>query len=421
MKNILLLDNKALDQYDFHTLKNVSSLKVFSVVTKNYFEKLPKHVLNNIDHFFVLEAVHSNFPEPFPEKKIVDIINENFADQIEKGSFFISCADEVNIPLAARLREQYSIPGKKTDITKRFTDKTLQKKLLTETSFKLPKFLYITLEQLKIASFNDLANQLGLPFIAKPNDKTASVCVKIIREKLDLINYISTAEIGGFNNLILESYQQGKLFHVDLVTVDGATLFAQPCEYFFNGLAFTKGYVHGSIPIPKDDLLHERLVEISKDVNKQLGLNNGCTHHEIFLTHDNNFVFLEAACRPPGSLVPLTYSNMFGFNLLNTNLLIDSDIYPSVLLKKCETYFFWAIFPFQMDSIQDSDLKFLQGKYSFQKQLLKNNYGESTSLVDKTATMIVSSESYDSLKQDFESLKKFSENHLITLYDASIA
>ena len=409
MKHVLLLDNKSLEFYDFEILKQKNNVQIYCVVSNTYFEKIPEYVKEHIKNFFILNVTPTLFPEPFEKNNVTKIIQDHFSEEIKQNNFFISCADEINMPLAASLREQFIIPGTNKKTVVLYTNKYLQRKILLQKKINIPSFSQFSLEKLKKISYDELCNKFPPPFIIKPINSTASVCVGKICSQNDFETYLKKIEEYFFSYFLIESFQEGKLFHVDLVVQNEKTIFAQPCEYFFNGLAFTQGKIHGSIPLTEQSVHFKPLTDFAKSINRTFNIKNGVTHHEIFINNKNELIFLEAACRPPGSLVPKIYQEMFNINILNVNFLIDAQETVEISLSN-SCYAFWSIFPQQMNQINMNHFCDLRNKVDFIKAEHKQHTNLSKSLIDKSASMIVQSHSYRSLLKDFESVKKISES-----------
>ena len=403
MKNVLILNNRALDYYDFQELKLKHPLKIFCVVTENYYQKLSQKTKTDVDHFFILPPQSLLEPIPFPIEDVRQIIRDNF--NLKRDYFFINCADEINLGLAARLREEFNLFGAKSALIKKFRHKSIQKAELHLRGIHVPKYRALAYYELKYKdTYKNLCAQLGIPFILKPDDHFGSVKVQKIQSQAEFNGYI--AELGPYKYFSAEEFIEGRLYHCDLITQNNQTLFAQSSEYFFNGLSYINGTIHGSIPLLSDNSLNAQLIQYAEKVNHILGLENGCSHHELFVTSDRNIVYLESAARPPGSLVPLIHKNCFGINFLNASLELDCNLAVTSFRTEPRVYQLWSMFPSQSGVIKGIALPILKSKFYLDLFVkTKSVSRKSASLLEQAANLIAINSNYSDLYEDFAILK----------------
>src|SRR5690606_13636250 len=77
---------------------------------------------------------------------------------------------EVNVLLAAKLRDQFGIPGMNFDTALLFRDKILMKQRLIGSNVRVPIFFPLSETQLEVAPtqyFQECVEKLQLPFIIK--------------------------------------------------------------------------------------------------------------------------------------------------------------------------------------------------------------------------------------------------------------
>ena len=411
MKKILFLNNRHLEFLDF------DSLKVFDiefVVYDFYYEKikdlLSAHKVHIIpSHMFNVSDFHGSLPyEP------VNMILKYIINKKDNKDIYIACSDEFNVLLAAKLRDEYKLYGNSFSLVNRYRNKVIQKQTLIQNNIAVPKFRELISSNIrnKLLIYKNLASELNIPFILKPQSEAASIGINIINSFSDFEKYLLD---NSYEYLITEEFIDGQLYHCDLITENTRVLFAQSAEYLFNGLSFIKGKNHGSIPLEQNNPINIKLIEFTKLTNQILGLQNGCTHHEIFITSKGELIFLEAALRPPGSLVPEIYKRMFNVNLMNAALCLDSNTRLKVNLRKNDFYF-WSIFPKLTGIIEKLNIPQLNSCFEL-KWFVKTSEQLSipTSLSSKAGELIAHNTDYNQLYDDFNSLKLFSSMHLLPI------
>lgn len=408
MKNVILLNNRSLHLYDFEDLKNNYDLRICAVVSRKYYEDLTDKVKKNIDKIYILPEPldqGDNF-SPFQQELLAPIIEENLSEF--KNTYIIG-ADELNTLTAASLREKYHLPGSPLSLIRNYRNKGIQKTKLSNSNIKTPKFFSLSKDHTKnkINIFNKIKEKLDLPFILKPINMFISIGVEKINSYNQFCNYFE--EFSYFSDFIAEEFINGQLYHCDFIIQNNNYLFAEVSEYLFNGLSFLNGCNHESLLLTSDNPLRSSIINFCKEANSILGLKTGCGHFEVFVTKEQELIFLEAAARPAGSLVPLVFSKMFKKNYMNSALLVEiQEEVKSFPLNKPEEYYFWIFFPSQGGRITKLRYPLLQSHYEIEWLVSKNDIlSPAASLKDKTGFVIVKNHDYSVLRSDFYFIREF--------------
>jgi hypothetical protein len=96
---------------------------------------------------------------------------------------------------------------------------------------------------------------------------------------------------------------------------DSKILFISIAEYLWPIALFKQGFPTGSIWLPPYDPRWKMLADFHHRVVSTLQPPDGATHCELFLTEENEIVFLEIAARPSGALVIPLIEEITGVNL----------------------------------------------------------------------------------------------------------
>ena len=252
--------------------------------------------------------------------------------------------------------------------------------------------------------YQQLIRKLGEGFILKPQDAAASIGVRKIVSFEEFEHYLANNQ---YQSLIAEQFIEGKLYHCELITQGGCTLFGQSAEYLFNGLSFINGKNHGSLPLKQDDPVNLWFIDFATTINMALGVHNGCTHHEIFITPNQQLIFLEAGLRPPGSLVPEVYKRMFKINLINIALLIDCNV-PLKIRPHFTQPHFWMIFPKVNGTINKLNKPELKSRYQIKWHVKEGDeLSQADSLSARAGELIAHDKDYGQLAYDFNTLRNF--------------
>jgi hypothetical protein len=136
-------------------------------------------------------------------------------------------------------------------------------------------------------------------------------------------------------------------------------------------------------------------------------LNEGISHHELFLTPQNELVFLEIAARSPGAIVTPMYRRAFNIGFEDTDFKMQMEI-PFELLPTYDIHYMSGIFPLPSGTVKELVQPSLTSSHEMNWLIKK---GEKTtvskSLRDKAAYIVAWNKSYDTLRNDFNFLRHF--------------
>lgn len=210
----------------------------------------------------------------------------------------VSFCSEVGMPLAARIREEFDLPGPRSELTKKLLDKGLQRKVWSGSAVPGPE--WVIFEDVKSATDYLLSSEL--PRIIKPTDSSGSRGVTKIEEQSDIIFAVSKAfEFSRSGKVIIESFMSGTEFTVEVFIVDGNVNVLAVTEK--KKVEGTKGTV--ARELATSDRPAVIIDKISKTVIhafNSLGYKEGPGHAEVILC-DDYVGMVEVAGRGGGFMV----------------------------------------------------------------------------------------------------------------------
>ncbi len=407
MKNVILLNNRSLHLYDFKELKNNCDLRISAVVFDTAYNDLSNEVKESLDEIHILPDIASDqqkFPA-FPEDFLCSLIEK---EQAQFKDTWIVAADELNNLTASFLRNKYNLPGTTYPIILNYRNKTLQKNLLNQSGICIPRFMALERKDFvgKIkSSYKQIVHTLNLPFIIKPNDMFGTIGVEKIKSYKQFYNYLN--KFFHFSNFIVEEFIYGQLYHYDFIIKKNEYIFTEVSEYLHNGLSFLEGYNHGSLLVTPDDPIRSSIIKFCKKANALLGIKSGCGHFEVFVTKEGEIVFLEAAARPAGSMVPLVFTRTFQKNYLNAAFLAEINENPGIFYEPIE-YYFWSFFPRKLGIISSFNPPPLKSPYSVEWFIaIGDILHKPSSIAEKAGILLAKNKNYKVLKADFYLLRNF--------------
>lgn len=337
--------------------------------------------------------------------------------QLPPTDLSIVTQDEGNTETAAKMRTAFSLPGAKTAQVTPFYNKDEMKSVLKQHKIRVPEHQIIDETRLKQTDlqhyYQRLVTQLGPVFIVKPTESAGSYGVY----KITCFDEFKAFKQQYFHQDAHQTYEaeeyiDGTLYHVDTVIDHDAIEFAYACQYTCPNMDFIQGHVLGSIWLPLDNPISKRLIAFTKECLQALGLPDGCQHTELFITNDNEIVFLETALRGPGVDVNKMYQTSFKTCPAELELYLATQTptdkkYPF----KPVCYSFWGSVPQKTGLFKTFDPpRFISDQVTTtMKSVPGERLPSPTCLRDCVATFFVSSQTADpteakEIQADFETL-----------------
>src|SRR5438105_4959065 len=205
---------------------------------------------------------------------------------------------EVLVTLAARLRERWGLPGMSPDTVRGFRDKELMKERVRAAGLRVPRSRRVRTER----EVREAAEAIGLPLILKPISGAGSADTHAVRTPAEL--EVALRATRGVPEASCEEYVEGEEFTFDTVCIDGKPAFENVAAYLPKPLEARSQQWVSPVIITVREMYQERLaggVALGRKVLGALGMGDGFTHMEWFLTPKGEAVFGEIGCRPGGA------------------------------------------------------------------------------------------------------------------------
>ena len=205
---------------------------------------------------------------------------------------------EILVMLAARLRERWGMPGMTPDQVRGFRDKELMKERVRAAGLRVPRSRRVRSER----EVREAAEYIGFPLILKPIAGAGSADTYVVRTQAELEAAI--AAMRGIPEASCEEYVEGEEFTFDTVCIGGKPAFENVAAYLPKPLEARSVEWISPVIITVREMYQPRLqagVELGRKVLSALGMGDGFTHMEWFLTPKGEAVFGEIGCRPGGA------------------------------------------------------------------------------------------------------------------------
>ena len=200
--------------------------------------------------------------------------------------------------LAARLRERWGMPGMSSDIVRGFRDKQLMKERVAAAGLRVPKSRRVRTEK----ETRDAAEELGYPLIVKPiaGAGSADTYKAETASELDAI-IVKMRNVGEAS---CEEYIEGEEYTFDTVCIRGKPAYENVAQYLPKPLEMRSLEWVSPVIITVRDMHQAKLqggITLGRKVLSALGMGDGFTHMEWFLTPKGEAIFGEIGCRPGGA------------------------------------------------------------------------------------------------------------------------
>ncbi|WP_132114047.1 ATP-grasp domain-containing protein [Actinocrispum wychmicini] len=211
---------------------------------------------------------------------------------------------EDDILRCAQARDRYDLPGLRYIDALPWRDKYHMKRFVRWTGVPTPEFAAPS----SIVDAEVFARRVGYPVVVKPRLGFASRGVKVVHDSAGLREAASAWDV---DDVLIESYTPGFVYHVDGFMHDGKPLYVSVSRYLNDCMAFHDGLPLGSVQLDRDSENFQRVARFAEEVIPALPpVDFSPFHLEVFHTPDDELVFCEIACRLGGAHImeSLTYA-----------------------------------------------------------------------------------------------------------------
>jgi biotin carboxylase len=210
--------------------------------------------------------------------------------------------------LAARLRERWGVPGMSVDAVRGFRDKQLMKERVQAAGLRVPRSRRVCTE----AETRAAVEEIGFPLILKPIAGAGSADTYKVTSKEELEPVIKAMR--GVPEASCEEYIEGEEFTFDTVSIGGKPAYENVAAYLPKPLEMRTIQWISPVIITVKDMYQPKLqggVALGRKVLEALGMGDGFTHMEWYLTPKGEAVFGEIGCRPGGAHIvdQMNYTN----------------------------------------------------------------------------------------------------------------
>jgi biotin carboxylase len=195
----------------------------------------------------------------------------------------------------AYLRRWLGLSGTSVSVALRCTDKWRMKRAIRAAGLHSARFL----RSEQVSREPGALDVLGWPVVLKPRRGSGGRGRRILRSAAELPASLP-------QRCMLESFVSGREMSVESFVAGGEILFTNPTEYLEPAWA-------NVLPAELDGALLAEVGQLNRAALAALGIADGMTHLELFLT-PAGLAFGEVAVRPPGGHIMAMLDLAYGFD-----------------------------------------------------------------------------------------------------------
>ncbi|MEE4493221.1 ATP-grasp domain-containing protein [Streptomyces sp. BE230] len=247
---------------------------------------------------------------------------EEFATELGPPTAVVAMYEHVTLP-AARLRDHFGIPGVDAGTALLCRDKVRMKEAVRSGGVRVPVFWAVDATT-PYADLERIAAALPGRIVLKPKRQAGSFGVTVLRDGTEFLAHARTHGIPDDHEV--EEFIEGDVCHVDGVVRNGEIRFISASRYIGDCFNFTNGEQHLSSVTFDDAPTLAAITEFTSLVLNSLKLHTSTFHLELFLTPDDELVFLEIANRFGGAYISNSIHAVYGVDLIRESVLACMDL-----------------------------------------------------------------------------------------------
>jgi len=204
------------------------------------------------------------------------------------------------VVLAARLRERWGVPGMSADAVLGFRDKQIMKERVVAAGLRVPR----SARARTVADAREAAEAIGFPLVIKPIAGAGSADTYRADDAAAFEALLP--RLRAVPEAIVEEFVEGEEYTYDTLCVGGVPVYENVIKYLPKPIESRSQEWISPAQITVREMGAPALqpgLELGRAVLGALGMGDGFTHMEWFLTPSGEAVFGEIACRSGGALL----------------------------------------------------------------------------------------------------------------------
>lgn len=207
-------------------------------------------------------------------------------------------ASDVAAPTVAYVAEQMGLVGNSYEASLRANNKWLMRQAFTSADVPCPQHMCVT-----TVNVDTIQNQLTLPLIVKPSDRSGSLAVNKITDWAQLPAALQEAKTASFKGeAMVEEFIEGREISVEFISYQAKHYPLQITDKVTTGAPhFVELEHHQPSTLSAD--MYDTIYAITERALNALGITNGASHAEYKITDDGRVHVMEIGARMGGDFI----------------------------------------------------------------------------------------------------------------------
>ncbi|APD50112.1 ATP-grasp domain-containing protein [Francisella hispaniensis] len=343
-------------------------------------------------------------------KNIIIASEDNFdISYLESLNFdYIICGQEESILIFDRLMNKL-LPQYANSLN---TSLVRKDKYLTHEVLRAKGLNYINQKQISYEDYTEV--DMDYPCFIKPLDGSASIGAQRLNSDFDKENYMKQRLVSPmarvYDKFIISELIQGKEYFVDAFSVNGKHYISSIQKY--DKIIFKGTPIPISSELEKDQVILDIITQYIKPVLSALGLENGFSHSELFLTADNKPVLIELNPRVSGATGAANITAAFTGNKTQLDIFAEKILARNIPQRQAMFAKTLCLYNFTNNPL--IDLNTLKSTFSSIKVVnqlkpvgyVRNN-DSNLSILDIVAFMVLQNDNFEELEKDAQQILRY--------------
>ena len=215
------------------------------------------------------------------KEQILEVCKQEHIDGI------CTIASDTAAPTVAYVAEQMGLVGNSYEASLKANNKILMRQAFGEAGIPCPQY------RIMVNGEWSMVNDLELPLIVKPSDRSGSLGVIKVEREEDLLPAIKAAQAYSFKHeAIVEQFIEGREISVEFISYKGVHYPLQITDKVTTEAPHFVELEHHQ-PADLTDAQYEEIYAITKRALIVLGVTNGASHSEYRITNDGKIYVLD--------------------------------------------------------------------------------------------------------------------------------
>lgn len=206
-------------------------------------------------------------------------------------------ASDTAAPTVAYVAEQMGLVGNSYKASLKANNKILMRQAFSEAGIPCPQY------RIMVNGEWSMVNDLDLPLIVKPSDRSGSLGVVKVEKEEDLLPAIKAAQAYSFKHeAIVEQFIEGREISVEFISYQGTHYPLQITDKVTTEAPHFVEIAHHQ-PADLSKAQYEEIYDLTKLALTALGVTNGASHSEYRITKDGKIYVMEIGARMGGDFI----------------------------------------------------------------------------------------------------------------------